>query len=183
MPEMYKRPVSLFPTASSGNWDSEISLRDELSKIFRGEGPESGKAHWIKLRHFDKSKPSQYYKEDTGEAVGGPMFEYTEQFVLTFSTLRPPLNFSTDSLALQPLGPGRFDSYHIIYYFEHDVSIDPEDIIFELNWNSPSKPTNLNTISIKKRFHVRYIHEFRGDDQGRIEFQGALCRIDDVSYG
>ena len=183
MPEIYKRQMSLFPTASEGKWESEMSLRDELDLIFRGDGPESGKAHWIKLRHFDKSAPSEYYNSETGEAVGGPMFEYTDTAVLTFYSLRPPLNFSTDALANQPMTPGRFDNYHLIYYFEHNVAIDVEDMIFELDRESPIKPANLDTVPITKRFNVRYVHDFRGDNQGQIEYKGVLCRIDDVSYG
>ena len=183
MPEMYKRPVSLFPKANAGEWESEMSLRDELKLIFSGDGPESGKAHWIKVRHFDKTSPSQYYNEETGEAVGGPMFNYVDTAVLTFYTLRPPLNFTTDALSNQPMGPGRFDSYHLVYYFEYNVAIDVDDMIFELDRESPTKPANLAAIGITKRFNVRYVHDFRGDNQGQIEYKGVLCRIDDVSYG
>jgi hypothetical protein len=176
------RKISLFPGGIQGT-GREISLREGLYKLFRGDGLESGKAHWVILRHFDKTRKSSYWNDDTKEAVGGPAWEYGDTPTLTYSALRPPIGFGTEMSANIPLMMGKMDDIHVLYFFEHDVSIDQDDVIFEVSWSGINPPSDLAALTYTKRYNVKYVFQYRADDQGRIEFQTATCRVDDVSWG
>lgn len=177
------RKLSLYPSAQSGVYNKEISLRDELYKIFRGDGPESGKAHWVILRHFDKTTFSQYWNPQTREAVGGPPWVYTDKAVLTYSALRPAIGFGIDTLSEMSLVPGRFDDFSAIFYFEHDVSVDTFDMIYELDWEKPQKPLDLESVTKTRRYQIKFLWDYRSDNQGRIEYKATVCRVDEVSWG
>lgn len=148
-----------------------IDLRKELHAILHGDGNRSGKGHWIVYRKFDRSTYSQYYNEVTQEAVGGPKYEYTDYIIRAYRS--NPLSGLGANNSSKEADVGQISIPTVVYYLEYDQSPQVGDQIFELNWESPIKPTTIVTQNpnyFRERFNIEFVHAYRLDGWGRIEY-------------
>ena len=155
-----------------------IDLRAELKELF--EIDEGGVARWILIRHFT-NEHSEYYNEVTKEGVGGPAFKFVDTLVQAYSTIvMQPVRGPAEGLAIRPVAPIEESMYK--FYLEHDVTVDENDEIFDLDYEKSDRPTVVYTgaevdkvngkVRPIERFKIRKVEPYRCDE-GRTEFKIA----------
>jgi len=159
-----------------------INLREELRGIFHGTATESAKAHWIVLRKMDLTKRSQYWNEETLEAIGGPAYEYTDIVVRTRRRINDSHSVQDEMQSFAD--PGQIHVTTGMYFFEHDVKPKKEDEIFEIDYDLSICPTapRLDRIPYpyKEKHIIRESIPLRLDQGGRTEYWACYVRRDYV---
>ena len=151
-----------------------IDLRAELKELFQND--EGGTARWVLIRHFT-NEHSEFWKETTGESVGGPAFKFVDTLVEAYST-----SSRSDGMDLEK--PMSFDDDTYRFFFEYDIVIKDNDEIFELDYYKREKPTivyKASDSSLKdgkvmpvERYKVKKTDNLRCDE-GRIEYKVAYA--------
>jgi len=157
---------SLFPVGDN------IDLRDEFSKILRGGIGIKPKGHYVTIRHFDLSKPTEQWDPINKEARGIEPFAYVDQLVLSYRA-RPVLTPYNEEVI--PPGLINLDTY--IYYFEYTVQIDLTDFIFEYGLVDGQDIDSSNLPMPTEKYNVKMIDPRRGDS-GRIEYYRVICKYE-----
>lgn len=144
---------------------TKIDLREELRSFYEDDKV----AHWIILRHFDKTKPSVHWNEMTQEAVGGPAWEYTDVLIL-----------ARKSAAGRAFGPhgsqerftarGLMDDTGYRFYLEHDTSPDIEDVIYETSYQGTSRPDYIPLNQYESKWNITSVIPMNDQQYGRIEY-------------
>ena len=153
-----------------------IDLRAELNELFNFD--EGGVGRWVMVRHFT-DEHSEYWKPETQESVGGPAYKYVDSVVKTYSIYSqvPP---RAKGSHIEPFGYS-IDELEK-FFFEHNVIIEENDEIFELEYVGVNKPTIIvgdveediinGRVKPKERLKVRKIDPFHCDGS-RIEYRVA----------
>ena len=153
-----------------------VNLRNEFQDLLiRDLG---GVGRWIVIRHFSEEH-SEYWKEETHEAVGGPAYEFTDILVETYSA--PALSRTAlRNEGLNTEQSGQNDSDFTRFFIEHNVTIKKDDEIFELDYEKREMPTVVYTpdeedisagkVAPKERYKVTKIEKYRADE-GRVEYK------------
>lgn len=155
-----------------------IDLRREFNKLLKTEGGK-GIGRWVLLRHYT-DEYTEYWNEAYKEAVNGPKFKYVDTLYRSFSN---PTGYG---MSLTGDGSTRVEPADIptegnIFYFESDVKIDKNDIIFDLGWRREELPIvvydkkdeNISEgkVAPKKKSEVLKVVPFSSDTAGAVEFQ------------
>lgn len=161
-----------------------INMRDELHAVLYGTQGSQIYGHWIVYRAMDKTKLSKYWNNKTGEAIGGPKYEYKDYIIRT-RRYAWDLNFATNKgleiqVASSIATPGDF-----IYYFEYiegitvdnngNITINEEDCLYELRCPDI---TDITQITYKDyMYKLEFIRvEPIYDRYGRIEYFMVVAR-------
>lgn len=149
--------------------------------ILRSRG---GIGQWVVVRHFDRTRKSKYWNEETKEAVGGPPYEYTDTITVAskqtaFQTSRPSTSAGATVLEFSE---AVLETYR--YFLQSDVTIEEDDEILDLDHSGQTTPTVDYTRSgtgakIKQRFKVKFVHEYVQGGRGDIGYKIAIA---DRSY-
>ena len=135
------------------------------------------------LRHFDRTQNSEYWNSDTREAVGGPKYVYSDSAILGVSAFAYSTSRIGD-IGVRNTPPGLVIMEKRKMYVEWDVNVDFDDEIYELSAHTTAQPTitydrtaeNVSNYIVypKTRWVVKDIHNYRSDDQGRVEYKMLL---------
>lgn len=101
------------------------------------------RAWWGVLRSFNLTRHSQYWNEESGEAIGGPPWMYNDIIFRIRRTEHATMN-AEDWHTRQQFT----DSYNVIYYVVSPVRPKKEDIIIEIDnkYKFLSQPPKLVTV-------------------------------------
>lgn len=154
-----------------------IDLRSEFKELLEEE--QGGVGRWVIVRHFTNEYDERYWKPETKEAVGGPMYKYIDSIVLAYSEPALPAT-SIRSEGLHRERQALMEESLYRFYVEYDVTVNENDEIFELDYYKEKKPTIIvgdeeedidkGRIKPKERFKVRKVEDYRCDE-GRIEYK------------
>jgi hypothetical protein len=155
-----------------------MDLRKEIKNLIINK---EGVGRWVMVRHYS-AEHSEYWNEATKEAVGGPAYKYTDTLVESYSAPVSSMNMRFTGMKQDNFGIVDEDLQK--FYFTHDVVIDENDEIFDLEYYAASRPTvvfNQAEVNEAKgkvapvtRYKVKTLHKYRGD-QGRVEYKAAVC--------
>lgn len=135
-----------------------------------------GIGKWIVVRHFSTTR-SEYWNEQTKEAVGGPPFTYTDTVALgakqlAFEGGRPSQSVGVNIL---PLSKAVLETYR--YFVPSDVTIEEDDEIFDLDHTGTTPPTAVNYTGVgtgavvQQRFKVKFVHEYIAANRGDLGYK------------
>jgi hypothetical protein len=137
---------------------------------------------WMLLRHYDTTTHSQYWDDETQEAVGGPAYAYTDHIVLSRKMIQ-----STGGVlgALEMSMPtGLISVPYTNIYLKWDavgeVLIDQVDEIFEFNWSLDRKPEPSEVLGKMVIKHNILMSQDLLGDLGRREYWKCICKADVV---
>jgi hypothetical protein len=133
------------------------------------------KGHWVILRKFDRTRPSQYYDDKTHEGVGGPAFEYEDVLI---RTRQVPMRKNTDQLLVTPPGIDINDCY--VYYFEYTVNPKIGDDILELDLLDNRRTPVITTVHPTARYSIERTHPYRLES-GNVQYWAAVTRYNEVT--
>lgn len=151
-----------------------IDLRIELQRILYGGFGQVPKGHWVVLRQYDRSNPSDSYNKRTHEGVGGPAYQYTDTIL---RTRRVPTGKRSDDLSAIKAGMNLLDMF--TYYFEYHINPRVGDDIFELELNDHTNmPTNP---TFSQKWHIKRVHPYRLE-QGNVQYWMAVAEYDEIRY-
>lgn len=155
-----------------------IDLRIELNRILYGSVGKRPKGHWVILRKFDMSTPSDNYNRYTHEGVGGPGHEYID---VILRTRRVPVSKRSD--ALEPIKAGVAIGDMYTYYFEYTVN---PKIGYEILEPGPSfdhttTSPNFTGITCQAKFTIKRVHPYRLEN-GNIQYWAAISEHDQVRF-
>ena len=155
-----------------------MSFRGNFNRML--ERSRGGIGQWVVLRHFDKTKRSQYWNDEAKEAVGGPPYEYTDSVILAskqtaFQVSRPSAEVGVNIMV--PTG-AILESYR--YFVRSDVTIEEDDEILDLAYSGQAAPsvdyTGKSTgARITGRFKVRFVHGYVQGGRGEIGYKVAIA--------
>lgn len=181
-----------FSTADTGSVDSYINtnvypglvtqgegidLRQEMNWLLYGNSGRKPKGHWIVYRRFDRTKKSEFYSDRTHEGVGGPAYQYTDEFL---RTRRVPLD--RRGVPIDPLKAGVDIGDKYVYYFEYTVVPKRGDQIFEIDWSDHLvSPTNISSLTFTDRYTIMRTHGYRLEG-GNIQYYIVSAEFDEVRY-
>jgi len=140
-----------------------IDLRAELKKLFEIDKT----AHWVILRQFDKTKPTEHLNPLTKEAVGGPAWEYDDQLILARRSSGRQVFFPGSQESFTP--PGLMDNTEFRFYLTSDVTPYLEDVIYEIEYQGDKKPTTVDLPFVAK-WNIITIVPLREQEYGRVEY-------------
>ncbi len=157
-----------------------VDLRREFTNFLKYEL--GGIGRWVVVRHFT-DEYSEFWKEETHEAVGGPAYEFVDTLVEVYSA--PALSrtaLRNEGVVIEE--PGQIDSDFTRFFLEYDVTVNKNDEIFELDYEKSARPTLVylpdeedvaaGKVVPKERFKVKKIEEYRADE-GRVEYKVAYA--------
>jgi len=143
------------------------------------EEDEGGIGQWVVVRHFTQVH-SQFWNEETQEAVGGPPFEFIDTVVLAakqtaFSPARPD-----SRTGLNRLEHAKTILTDFRYFLRADVTIKEDDEIFDLEYLGREKPTvdyegTGTGAKITARFKVKFFHSFVQGNRGEIGYNLVIA--------
>jgi len=136
----------------------------ELKKLFEVDKT----AHWVILRQFDKTKPSEHWNPLTKEAVGGPAWEYTDELILARKS-GPNRSFSPGGLNEEYTPIGLLDGANYRFYLTADVTPQLDDVIYEIEYQGNKKPTIID-LPFETKWNIITIIPMRDQEYGRIEY-------------
>lgn len=155
-----------------------MGFRESFNRML--ERSRGGIGQWVVLRHFDTSKKSSYWNEETKEAVGGPPYEYTDTLVLAakqtaFQTSRPSAEVG---ITIMTQMSAVLESYR--YFLRSDVTIQENDEILDLGYVGQAAPTVDYTgkgtgARITGRFKVKFVHEYVQGGRGEVGYKLAIA--------
>ena len=165
-----RNSTSLYSGFSPG-----IDLRKEMDILMSEYG------HYVIIRHFDKTKRSEYWNNIAKEAVGGPAWEYTDYITLSRRVYRSTLTGTTAGLEM-PNPAGLLDIPYITFYIKWDGTrthgITNSDIIMQFDWSSNRKPSVDEALhAVTGRYDILEAADMLGD-MGRREYYICLTRSD-----
>ena len=150
-----------------------MDIRTEFKKLI-SDGENIGR--WVVIRHFS-NEHSEFWKPETHEAVGGPAYKFTDTVIETYSASAYRLAARTEGIGVEQIG--QVEGIYTKFFFEHNVIIEKNDEIFDLDYYKSDKPTvvynieeediNKKKIMPKERFKVKKVERYRCDE-GRVEY-------------
>lgn len=150
------------------NATDSIDLRKEMYDLLHTKG----KGHWILYRRYDRTRYSKYYNEETSEAVGGPKYEFSDEFYKCRREERP----NNRSL----VEPGQFHIPFGNIYFEYNVNPRQGDEIFEIALDENGEI--VYPIQKLRRFTINQVIPWREQNHGRIEYFEVLVRDEVIKW-
>lgn len=152
-----------------------IDLRLEMNYILYGNATRKPKGHWIVLRQYDRSSPSQFYNKSTREGVGGPAFLYTDSLI---RTRRVPISFRGNPL--DPLKAGYTIEDKFIYYFEYTVKPKRGDHIIELSIDDHATRPTVSRNIMSHRYRIAGVQPYRLEN-GNVQYYSTQADFDETS--
>lgn len=153
-----------------------IDLRIEMHAILYGGLGRVPKGHWIIMRKYDRTQPSQYYDKETHEGVRGPAFQYSDSLL---RTRQVPVSKRTEQILPTPPGMDISDSY--IYYFEYTVNPKIGDDILELDLPNNRPVPTISSVTPIDRYTIERTHPYRLEN-GNIQYWMVLAKHNEVTY-
>ena len=150
-----------------------IDLRQEINWILYGNAFKKPLGHWVILRHFDRTKHSEFWNPISKEGINGPAHPYTD--ILLRSRRMPYPRSDTEEVAKA----GNIFSDKLVYWFEYHVEIANGDQIYELDVvDHKNKPTSYN---FTEKFDIKRLHPYRMEN-GNVQYFAALCEYNNITY-
>ena len=154
-----------------------MSFSEDFNEML--EDAEGGIGQWLVIRHFSNVK-SEYWNEETKEAVGGPAYEYEDTVVLAakqtaFSPSRPS---AQTGVTVFEYSAANMNTYR--YFLKSDATISVDDEIFDLDAVGDTTPTvsydgTGTGASITGRYKVRFVHPYVQGGKGEIGYKIAVA--------
>ena len=134
-----------------------------------------GIGRWVIVRHFDRTKKSRYWNDQTKEPIGGPPYEYTDTVVLAAKQLafQPTRPATKAGVTLMENTGAVLENFR--YFIPGDVTIQEDDEILGLSYIGPDKPEvdYLGTGSGAKvidRFKVKLANDYVVSNRGFVGY-------------
>jgi len=151
-----------------------MSFSEDFNEML--EEDDGGIGQWVVVRHFSNVH-SQYWNEETKEAVGGPAYEYKDTVLLASKQL----SYQTGVTVLE-YSAANINNYK--YFLKSDATISVDDEILDLDTVGDTIPTvsydgTGTGASITGRYKVRFVHPYVQGGKGEIGYKIAIA---DRSY-
>jgi len=107
---------------------------------------------WMVLRSFDLTKKSQYFDQQSGEAIGGPMYEYNDIILKG----RRVENVGADPEQTESRQQNT-DIHRVVFYILGKVRPKKEDMIMEIPPESKQDPRAPKKTHVVELFDIEHV--------------------------
>jgi hypothetical protein len=150
------------------------NLRHELAVLLHGDhwdplgnGMFGGYGHWIVYYWAMRNEKSPRYSKDWKESVGDDVYQY-RKFLLKTRRLS-----SAMAEAEKLVEPGIMDKNSYLYYVEHFIPVQLDDIIWEIDKNIGPHPPAPPFVA-REKMKITRIEPVLGNE-GRVEYNIVIA--------
>jgi hypothetical protein len=150
-------------------------MRHELAVLLHGDrwdvlgnGIFGGYGHWIVYYWARRNERSEHYDKRWKESIGGSPYKYHK---LLLKTRRLS---SATAEAENLVKPGVMDEKSYLYYIEHFIPVQLDDIIWEIDKNVGHLPPSPPFVAMQK-MEITRVEPVLGNE-GRVEYNIVIAR-------
>ena len=176
-----RRALFSLGTPANISLTKNVDLREGLRRILFGDTGNPPEGHYVVIRRMVNVCPC--VEEEVGQAYRKPDpkcsvckgegYTYTDS--LNTAWRAPIMAYSQNMGTMEYGNPGIAKNMGFAFYFQHDVSINEKDKIFETNLSTegalPTVP--LTPANFLEKYRIIQIINYRADN-GRLEFKQVI---------